>query len=106
MGFVSAQCTCSRATPEHAVPPFPPTRTSAAAHVSALRAWALAHAGWRYMESGLALAHVSAERSADVRRVELWRQIGEHARLCGRGPVLCLILEELRFVLQVKLSLA
>ena len=53
MGFVSAQCTCSRATPEHAVPPFPPTRTSAAAHVSALRAWALAHAGWRYMESGL-----------------------------------------------------
>ena len=53
MGFVSTQCTCSRATPEHAVPPFPPTRTSAAAHVSALRAWALAHAGWRYMESGL-----------------------------------------------------
>ena len=37
MGFVSAQCTCSRATPEHAGPPFPPTQTSAAAqHVSAL----------------------------------------------------------------------
>ena len=47
----------SRATPELAVPPFPPTRTSAAVHVSALRAWA--HAGWRYMESGLHCGHVA-----------------------------------------------
>ena len=36
-------------------------------------------------------AHASMERSAEVRRVGRWCV----ARLCGRGPVLCLILEEL-----------